>query len=91
MESGETILVTKHDRVVAEIVPPRESRSPRIEDVQLAEAVRNGLVSPPPVVDTSPPGRKPIAQLSEILFELEADRSSLSRAIRSPSQPTTSA
>ena len=75
VENGETILVTKHDRVVAELVPPREGRPSRIEDVELAEAVRSGLITPPLVVATSPPPSKPIAPLAEILSELEADRS----------------
>ena len=74
VESGETILVTNRDRVIAEIVPPREGRSPRIDDVELAEAVRNGLLTPPLVVATSPPGRKPVVPLEEILSQLEADR-----------------
>ena len=40
--SGETILVTDRDRVVAEIGPPRETRSPILADALLAEAVRKG-------------------------------------------------
>ena len=74
VESGETILVTNRDRVIAEIVPPREGRSPRIDDVELAEAVRSGLVTPPIAVAATPPASKPIAPLEEILGGLEADR-----------------
>ncbi len=75
VEGGETVLVTHRDRVVAEIVPPREGRSLRIEDVELAEAVRSGLVSPPLVVAPEPPAGKPIASLAKILSGLESDHS----------------
>ena len=34
---GETVLVTDRDRVVAELVPPRESRSPLLADALLAQ------------------------------------------------------
>jgi antitoxin (DNA-binding transcriptional repressor) of toxin-antitoxin stability system len=43
-EGGETVLVT--DRVVAEIVPPQAGRSPLLADALLAEAVRNGWITP---------------------------------------------
>jgi antitoxin (DNA-binding transcriptional repressor) of toxin-antitoxin stability system len=46
-EHGETILVTDRDRVVAEIVPPETSRSPVLADALLAEAVRQGWITPP--------------------------------------------
>jgi antitoxin (DNA-binding transcriptional repressor) of toxin-antitoxin stability system len=54
---GETVLVTDRDRVVAELVPPREGRSPILNDAVLAEAVRKGWVSPPSIVDSEPPPR----------------------------------
>src|SRR5262249_23311255 len=44
---GETVLVTDRDRVVAEIVPPRPGRSPLLVDALLAEAVREGWLTPP--------------------------------------------
>src|ERR1700731_5266669 len=44
---GETVLVTDRDRVVAEIVPPQAGRSPLLADAMLAEAVRQGWVTPP--------------------------------------------
>jgi len=43
-QSGETVLVTDRDRVVAEIIAPREGRAERINDVELAHAVRARLV-----------------------------------------------
>ena len=45
--SGETVLVTDRDRVVAELGPPRAGRAERLEDAALAEAVRNGWLTPP--------------------------------------------
>ena len=35
--AGEVVLVTDRDRVVAEIGPPRETRSPLVADAVLAE------------------------------------------------------
>ncbi|MGD2151896.1 MAG: hypothetical protein PVG79_01430 [Gemmatimonadales bacterium] len=72
--SGETILVTDRDRVVAELGPPREGRAPRLADAQLSEAVRKGWLSPPLVVAEEPPPYLPVAPLSQILAELDEDR-----------------
>ncbi len=74
--SGETILVTDRDRVVAEIGPPRDARSPILADALLAEAVRKGWLTPPvlPAVGT-PPAPKPVARLGDVLAELDDDRS----------------
>ena len=44
--TGETVLVTDRDRVVAELGPPREGRSPLLADAVLAEAVRKGWMTP---------------------------------------------
>ena len=43
---GETVLVTDRDQVVAEIGPPRETRSPVLADAMLADAVRKGWLTP---------------------------------------------
>ena len=40
---GETLLVTDRDQVVAEMIPPRETRSSFLPDALLAEAVRTTL------------------------------------------------
>lgn len=71
---GETVLVTDRDRVVAEIVPPREGRSPRAADALLAEAVRRGWVTPPMMVSRDPPPRRPMARLRDLLDDLARDR-----------------
>jgi len=71
---GESVLVTDRDRVVAELVPPREGRSAILADAQLAEAVRQGWLTPPTLIATAPPARAPVARLRQLLEELEQDR-----------------
>ena len=72
--SGETVLVTDRDRVVAELTPPREGRSPLLADALLAEAMRKGWLSAPTMVAESPPPRLPVARLDDLLAELALDR-----------------
>jgi antitoxin (DNA-binding transcriptional repressor) of toxin-antitoxin stability system len=72
--SGETVLVTDRDKVVAELVPPREGRSPLLADALLAEAARKGWLRTPTLVAEGPPPRLPIARAREILAELKRDR-----------------
>jgi antitoxin (DNA-binding transcriptional repressor) of toxin-antitoxin stability system len=73
--SGETVLVTDRDRVVAELVPPERSRSPVLADALLAEAVRQGWITPPALAAAGPPPRKPVMPFRDLLRELERDRS----------------
>jgi len=73
---GETVLVTDRGRVVAEIGPPRETRSPILADAMLADAVRKGWLTPALSPGSEPPrGGPPEAPLSVLLGELEDDRS----------------
>ncbi len=72
--SGETVLISDQDRVVAELVPPRETRIGSLPDALLAEAARHEHLTPaalPPGPPPEPPG---VAPLAEILAELAADR-----------------
>ncbi len=71
---GETVLVTDRDRVVAELIPPRPGRSPLLADAQLAQAVRDGWLTPPVLPTSDPPPRLPVAPLQDILRELREDR-----------------
>lgn len=72
--SGETVLVTDRERVVAELVPPREGRAPLAQDAMLAEAVRKGWLTPAVgAADGSVP-RRPIMTLDELLTKLAGDR-----------------
>ncbi len=73
--AGETILVTDRDRVVAELGPLRENRSPVLADAFLAEAVRSGALAPPALVGSGPPPRPiPVASLDEVLADLDESR-----------------
>jgi len=71
---GETVLVTDRDRVVAELVPPREGRSALLADAMLADAVRQGWLTPPIMPGIGPPAGTPIASLGQLLDELTQDR-----------------
>ena len=71
---GETVLVTDRDRVVAELGPPREGRSPLLADARLAEAVRRGWIAPPALPGADPPPRQPVTTLRQLLRELAQDR-----------------
>jgi antitoxin (DNA-binding transcriptional repressor) of toxin-antitoxin stability system len=72
--TGETVLVTDRDRVVAELGPPGPARSPLLADALLSEALRNGWLTPPLMVGEGSPPRRPVARLSELLAELDRDR-----------------
>jgi len=72
--TGEIILITDRDRVVAELVPPERTRADRLPDALLADAVRRGLVTPAALPPGAPPVAPLVAPLSEILAELDRDR-----------------
>ena len=73
--AGETILVTDRDRVVAELGPLRETRSPILADAFLADAVRSGVLAPPALTGSGlPPKPAPVASLDEVLAELDENR-----------------
>jgi prevent-host-death family protein len=74
-ERGETVLVTDRDRVVAEIVPPEKTRSPVLADALLAEAVRQGWITPPVLASPTPPPRNPVMSFGELKRQLADDRS----------------
>lgn len=71
---GETVLVTDRDRVVAELIPPREGRSPVLADALLAEAVRQGWLTAPRAGSAGPPPRAPVAPWRALDRELAEDR-----------------
>lgn len=73
-ESGETVLVTDRDAVVAEIGPPHPGRSSMLADAHLADAVRKGWVTPPTLASDAQVPRKPVMPFSELAREIEADR-----------------
>jgi antitoxin (DNA-binding transcriptional repressor) of toxin-antitoxin stability system len=72
--SGETILVTDRERVVAELVPPGHGRAATSPDALLADAVRQGWLTPAVGRSTGPAARRPVAKLAVLLEELDGDR-----------------
>ena len=74
--SGETVLVTDRGRVIAEIGPPKVTRSPMLADAMLAETVRKGWLTPPLLPGAGKlPTPQPVAHLQDLLGELDGDRS----------------
>jgi antitoxin (DNA-binding transcriptional repressor) of toxin-antitoxin stability system len=73
--SGETILITDRERVVAELSPPGPSRAPVLTDAILAEAVRSGFLTPAVLAPGPPPATQPVGTLGDVLDELDEDRS----------------
>ncbi|HYG61167.1 MAG TPA: prevent-host-death protein [Thermoanaerobaculia bacterium] len=75
VQEGETILVTEHDRVIAELVPPRESGDLPAMNPALLDGVRKGWITPPALAkEPAPPLPPPVAPLEDILRELDEDR-----------------
>lgn len=73
--SGETVLITDRDRVVAVLGPPLETRSPILADAMLAEAVRSGDITPPLLPATTPPPRSAaVMTFDEVMAELDITR-----------------
>lgn len=72
--NGETILVTDRGRVIAELSPPRAWRSSIPADATLAEALRQGWLSPPALPTHDAPPRLPVTPFATLIRELEADR-----------------
>jgi prevent-host-death family protein len=72
--SGETVLVTDRNRVVAELVPPR-AESPLSDREFLAKDVREGRARRATLHGAAVlPPRRPVASFEEIMRELEQDR-----------------
>jgi antitoxin (DNA-binding transcriptional repressor) of toxin-antitoxin stability system len=72
--SGETVLVTDRERVVAELSPPRPERSPLLADALLGDLVRHGWLRPPLLCSPKPPRRATELSLAELLQGLAEDR-----------------
>lgn len=72
--TGETVLITDRDRVVAELVPPRAGRAALVADAFLATAVREGWLTTPLGGGDGPPAGALVAPLAALLDELRRDR-----------------
>jgi antitoxin (DNA-binding transcriptional repressor) of toxin-antitoxin stability system len=73
-QSGETVLVTDRDRVVAELRPPEAGRAVDVADALLADAIRRGLITAPAAPGAGPPPRHGAMPLRRLLEELGRDR-----------------
>ena len=71
--TGETVLVTDRDKVVAELRPPT-GRSELTSDALLAEAMRKGWLSAPMLVREGPPPSSPVAAFDDLMRDLAASR-----------------
>jgi prevent-host-death family protein len=71
--SGERVLVTDRNRVVAELTAPQTDAA-EVADAALAELVRRGLATPPLARLQGPPARLGSKKLAEIMADLDADR-----------------
>jgi antitoxin (DNA-binding transcriptional repressor) of toxin-antitoxin stability system len=71
--SGETVLISDRDRIVAELVPPSPTRAERVHDAVLADAVRNGQLTPA-AMSGPPPPTPAVGKLASLLEELTDDR-----------------
>jgi antitoxin (DNA-binding transcriptional repressor) of toxin-antitoxin stability system len=73
--AGETVLISDRDRVVAQLGPPQAGRSSGVADALLADAVRQGLVTPASLPPGDPPPAPPgVTSLEELLAELDRAR-----------------
>jgi len=67
--SGQTVVITDRNRIVAEIVPPRRDSSTFFE-----RGVREGWLTPPTNPATEAPPRHPMVPFDVLMKELERDR-----------------
>lgn len=72
--AGETVLIADRDRIVAELRPPEPGRGTTLADAALAEAVREGWLTPPLEGGTSAPPADPVASLADLVAELRSER-----------------
>ena len=74
--AGESVLVTDRDRVVAQLGPPPPQRAESVADAVLAQAVREGLITPAALPPEAPPPAPPpgVMTLQELLTDLERSR-----------------
>ncbi len=71
---GETVLVTNHDTVVAEIVPPSPGRSALLADAMLADAYRKGPITPAANSSEAIPSADPVMTFEDLMRDLEESR-----------------
>lgn len=74
-ESGETILISEGNRLIAELRPHKRSEALLPAAASLADLVRFGVVIPPKVRPTTPPLKPPpLASFDEVMKDLDESR-----------------
>jgi prevent-host-death family protein len=70
--AGETVVITDRDRIVAELVPPRQQEHQSF----IERGAREGWLTPAADRSLRPPPRKPVKGLTleQLMSELEHDR-----------------
>ncbi|HJU15656.1 MAG TPA: hypothetical protein VJ770_04230 [Stellaceae bacterium] len=71
--TGETVVITDHNRVVAEIVPPRSQPKP---ESAIERGIREGWITPASNPGGAPPSPKPVPGLTfeQLMEDLARDR-----------------
>jgi antitoxin (DNA-binding transcriptional repressor) of toxin-antitoxin stability system len=73
--AGETVLISDRDLVLAQLGPPEAGRSSAVADALLADAVRQGLVTPASLPPGAPPPVPPgVMSLEQLLAKLDRSR-----------------
>jgi antitoxin (DNA-binding transcriptional repressor) of toxin-antitoxin stability system len=73
--AGETVLISDRGRVVAQLGPPEAGRSSAVVHALLADAVRQGLVTPGSLPPGEPPPAPPgVMSLEQLLTGLDQSR-----------------
>lgn len=72
--SGETILITDRDRVVAELGAPTATTSQTARGARWEELVRRGVITPARVRGAGPPPSLPVMTFDDLMRELDAGR-----------------
>ena len=72
--AGEHVLVTDRDRVVAQLGPPPPQRAETVSDALLAQAVREGLITPAAISGPPPAPPPGVMSLDELLADLDQSR-----------------
>jgi prevent-host-death family protein len=72
--SGESVLVTDRGRVVAQLTPSHTNHPALAADPKLAEAVREGWMSPPASSQKRVPPRRPVMRWEELEKDLAFSR-----------------
>jgi antitoxin (DNA-binding transcriptional repressor) of toxin-antitoxin stability system len=74
--SGETVVITDRDRIVAELGPPRQDPGRYKDHPILARGVREGWITPARNPGGEPPAPKPAAGITfeQLMGDLARDR-----------------